>query len=256
LDIVADLASRVLGETALTRTEGGIGPECLRWKELGDADRVRGMIADLVPELSGLRDIGKTKQEFLIPGRAPVAGAFNTSSGRALFYPAPLPIEPEPKGGFSTFPLKLMTVRSEGQFNTVVYEENDFYRGQVRRDVVLISQEDLDRLGLRQHQTVTVRSETGSLSKISVRVFAIKPGNALMYYPEANALVSRRIDPASKTPAFKCVRICIESSTASTLSSQASMATQLSRPVAGFSKLFSWFLWWQKRRLRPKVKSC
>ena len=31
-----------------------------------------------------------------------------------------------------------MTVRSEGQFNTVVYEEEDLYRGQTRRDVILL----------------------------------------------------------------------------------------------------------------------
>jgi hypothetical protein len=28
-----------------------------------------------------------------------------------------------------------------------------------------------------------------------------------MYYPEANVLVPRGLDPASKTPAFKCVPI-------------------------------------------------
>ena len=33
----------------------------------------------------------------------------------------------------------------------------------------------------------------------------IKPGNALMYYPEANTLVPRHVDPKSKTPAFKGV---------------------------------------------------
>ncbi len=32
-----------------------------------------------------------------------------------------------------------MTVRSEGQFNTVVYEEEDIYRGQERRDVILMN---------------------------------------------------------------------------------------------------------------------
>ena len=30
-----------------------------------------------------------------------------------------------------------MTVRSEGQFNTVVYEDYDLYRGVDRRDVIL-----------------------------------------------------------------------------------------------------------------------
>ena len=45
--------------------------------------------------------------------------------------------------------LRLMTVRSEGQFNTVVYEEEDIYRGQERRDVILMNPADIERLGLR-----------------------------------------------------------------------------------------------------------
>ena len=38
----------------------------------------------------------------------------------------------------------------------------------------------------------------------------IKPGNVLMYFPEANALVGREVDPDSKTPAFKAVAVRIE----------------------------------------------
>ncbi len=43
-----------------------------------------------------------------------------------------------------------MTVRSEGQFNTVVYEDYDLYRHQDRRDVILMHPEDLQRLGLEE----------------------------------------------------------------------------------------------------------
>jgi hypothetical protein len=38
----------------------------------------------------------------------------------------------------------------------------------------------------------------------------IKPGNALMYYPEANVLVPRAVDPASRTPTFKHVLVRLE----------------------------------------------
>ena len=38
---------------------------------------------------------------------------------------------------------KLMTVRSEGQFNTVVYDLQDRYRGIGSRDVVLMNLEDI-----------------------------------------------------------------------------------------------------------------
>jgi hypothetical protein len=45
---------------------------------------------------------------------------------------------------------------------------------------------------------------------ILVRAFDIRAGNALMYYPEANLLVGRDVDPLSKTPAFKAVTITVE----------------------------------------------
>ena len=56
-----------------------------------------------------------------------------------------------------------MTVRSEGQFNTVVYEEEDIYRGQDRRDVILMNPADIERLGLSRDQRVTVRSAAGEM---------------------------------------------------------------------------------------------
>ncbi len=101
-------------------------------------------------------------------------------------------------------------MRSEGQFNTVVYEEEDQYRGQERRDVILMARDDIDRLGLKVDQRVTVRSEAGSLHNILVRSFDIRAGNVLMYFPEANVLVPTTVDPQTKTPAFKSVLVTIE----------------------------------------------
>ena len=99
-----------------------------------------------------------------------------------------------------------MTFRSEGQFNTVVYEDEDVYRGIDRRDVILLHPDDLRRLRLSDGDLVTVHGPAGSMPGIRATAFdAIKPSNAAMYYPEANPLVSRAIDPQSRTPAFKCV---------------------------------------------------
>ena len=39
----------------------------------------------------------------------------------------------------------------------------------------------------------------------------IRPGNAAMYFPEANVLLDARVDPESKTPAFKGNWISISS---------------------------------------------
>jgi anaerobic selenocysteine-containing dehydrogenase len=103
-----------------------------------------------------------------------------------------------------------MTVRSEGQFNTVVYEDEDIYRGQDRRDVILLHPDDMRRLGLHDDQRVTVSNDTGSMPNILARSFPeIRAGNALMYYPEANLLVPRHADPHSHTPAFKNILITV-----------------------------------------------
>ena len=76
--------------------------------------------------------------------------------------------------------------------------------------MILLHPDDITRLGLTAEQRVTIRSETGSVPRILVRSFPkIKAGNALMYYPECNALVPRHVDALSKTPAFKSVLVTL-----------------------------------------------
>jgi anaerobic selenocysteine-containing dehydrogenase len=118
---------------------------------------------------------------------------------------------PAPPINSHTAQLRLTTIRSEGQFNTVVYEEEDIYRGQERRDVILMNAADIQRLGLHADQIVTVQSETGQMRGIRVREFPIRAGNAAMYYPEANVLTPRTADPESRTPAFKNVLVAVTS---------------------------------------------
>ena len=76
--------------------------------------------------------------------------------------------------------------------------------------------DDLRRLGLEADDRVTVSTGIGRL-EVLARPIDIRPGNAVMYYPEANVLIPRRVDPESRTPAFKGVPVRIErSSTAVT----------------------------------------
>ncbi|MCO6457077.1 MAG: FdhF/YdeP family oxidoreductase [Pirellulaceae bacterium] len=195
VEVIAELAQRLLGDS---------GP--IDWQSMRDTGRIRQAIAQVVPGFEQLATIDQTRQEFQIGGRTFHRPQFGTADGRAVLHCPPLP-DLQGAGG----QLRLMTVRSEGQFNTVVYEDDDLYRGQERRDVILLHPRDVERLGLRAEQLVTVRSETGSLPRILVRPFeSIKPGNALMYYPEANVLVPRHADPLSRTPAFKSVVVTLE----------------------------------------------
>jgi anaerobic selenocysteine-containing dehydrogenase len=193
IDVIATLGRLVLG-----------GATPVDWESLRDHCKVRQLIAQVVPGFEQLGDIDRTRQEFHIPGRTFHTPRFATPSGKARFAAHPLP-PPRREGE-----LRLMTVRSEGQFNTVVYEEEDVYRGQERRDVILLNPADVERLGLRRDQRVTVRSSAGEMRHILVRPYDIRAGNALMYFPEANVLVPTTTDPESKTPAFKSVAITVE----------------------------------------------
>ena len=195
VEVVAEMCKRILAVD---------GP--LDWDSMRDTGRIRDAISKVVPGWQAIKDIATTKKEFQIGGRTFHRPEFNTPSKKAKLHCHELP----PLKG-SGDELRLMTVRSEGQFNTVVYEEHDLYRGIDRRDVILLHPDDVSRLGLREDQRVTISSSTGTLGNILVRSFEeIRSGNALMYYPEANVLVARRPDPQSKTPAFKGVVITIK----------------------------------------------
>jgi len=193
--VIAQLAADVLG------TGGPVD-----WRVMQSTGRIREAIARVVPGLEKIGGIDRTKEEFHIDGRTFHQPRFATADGRATLHVYDLPAL---AGGDGQ--LRLMTVRSEGQFNTVVYEETDIYRGQDRRDVVLLHPDDLRRLNLQPDERVTVRGPAGRLENILVRPFEdIKPGNALMYYPEANVLLPRTVDPVSKTPAFKGATVTLE----------------------------------------------
>ncbi len=200
VEILTTLADRVLGSS---------GP--VNWNEMSKLCHVREMIARIVPGWQRLAEIDRTRREFTISGRILHTPRFATPTGKAHFAALELPSHP-----LGERELLLMTVRSEGQFNTVVYEEEDIYRGQERRDVILMNRADIERLGLHPDQRVTVRSATGVMPNILVRPFEVRAGNAVMYFPEANVLVARQVDPQSKTPAFKSVRITIEAVESST----------------------------------------
>jgi molybdopterin-dependent oxidoreductase alpha subunit len=187
VEVICALASRVLP------------PGPFAFDTMTDHDAVRRAIATVVPDYEAVAAIGHTKQEFQIAGRTLHAPTFRTPSGRARAMVTPLPAYRPGPGEF-----RLMTLRSEGQFNTVVYEEEDLYRGLTRRDVVMMSAADGVARGLREGDPVEVVTTIGRMRVVAAFI-DIPPGNMAMYYPEANAIVPRCIDPESGTPAFKSI---------------------------------------------------
>jgi len=206
VEVVAAIGGAVLGDR----------PDLpMTWNDLTNHEHIRQLIARIIPGYEKLGDIGHTKKEFTIDGRVLHEARFATDTGRARLHVIALPellgedVTRNSELGTRNV-LRLMTLRSEGQFNTVVYEDQDIYRGQERRDVILMNADDIRRMRLREDQPVTVRNEVGAMLNILVREFDLPPGNAAMYYPEANVLIPREADPLSKTPRFKSVLVEIE----------------------------------------------
>lgn len=187
VEVVCALAGRVLPS----------GP--FPFERMTDHASVREAIARVVPGFERIVEVDSAAREFQIAGRTFHEPRFPTPSGRARAAVVAVPDDPAGPGEF-----RLMTFRSEGQFNTVVYDEHDLYRGVDRRDVVFLNPDDLTRLGVREFDPVRVETSCGALDVVAAAL-DLPPGNAAMYYPEANVLVPRRIDPASGTPAFKSI---------------------------------------------------
>lgn len=188
-EVICDLANRVLGA------------EPVDWARLRDHKEVRRLIGEAIPGWSEIATVdGAGGREFTVGGRVFHKAIFATPDGRAAMHRTPLPV-------FDTAALRLITIRSEGQFNTVVYEEHDLYRGIPHRYCVLISAEDARRLDINDGQKIQVKGEAGELNGIEAVVGNIRPGVVAMFYPESNVLIKANVDPRSRTPAFKCAPV-------------------------------------------------
>ena len=187
--IIAHLADSVLG------TGSGVD-----WQQLRDAENIRQLIAEAIPGYKDIGTITGSGGEFQIAGRTFHEPHFATESGKANLHTFSLP---ELKGTGQE-------LRFDDGAERGAVQHGGFTRKKIiiavktARDVILVHPDDIAALGLSPGQRVTVKSSTGALEGIELVAYDdIRAGNALMYYPEANVLVPRTADPASKTPAFK-----------------------------------------------------
>ncbi len=195
VEIIAEIASRVLGDSNI-----------FNWIKLKNHENIRKLIAQIIPDYNKIGMIDKTKKEFHITKRVLHKPIFSTKSGKAKFFyhhiPKPYYLKVNE--------FQLLSVRSEGQFNTVVYEEEDIYRGQDRRNIVLMNKSDMNKLNFLRDDKVVIKNDIGTMENIHVRPFEIKKGAVLMYYPEVNTLISQKVDPLSKTPGFKSMIVSVK----------------------------------------------
>jgi len=160
-----------------------------RAKQVGleDAAAIRADIARAVPFYAGIERLRAKGDAFQYGGarlcESPAGPRFETADGRAQLNAVPLDGESIPPGRFRA------STRRGKQFNSMVWAERDPLTG-ARRDEVLISAADCERLGLRPGDRVRLRSEVGTLDG-RVHVAPIRPGNLQVHWPEGNALVAR-----------------------------------------------------------------
>ncbi len=174
--------------------------ENLDFNQFAEFKNVRQAIAKIIPGFDALATIDETKTEFQIPGRTKHNMIFDTPTGKAKFNVNPLVIH-------SNNSFRLMTIRSEGQFNSIIYDEDDAWRGQTERDIVLMNAQDMAHLNIAENDLVTLKNNTGTLPKLKAKAYNIAQGCLAGYYPETNILVPIDLDPRSLTPSFKNVAV-------------------------------------------------
>lgn len=207
IEVTADLATRVAER--LVDKLGGDRPNlhAIDWPGMRDTGQIREAIAKVVPGWEKLDKIAETKGEFQIGGRTFHVPSFATDDNRAKLHTHTAPTIK----GTGENELRVMTIRSEGQFNTVVYEDYDLYRGVEGRYIILMHPDDLARFGVKDGDPLHITGPAGEMRHVRATEFEkIRAGNAAMYYPEANVLVPRGLDPKSKTPAFKGLVVTIQ----------------------------------------------
>ena len=166
---------------------------------------IRHAIAHTVPGLEALKSIDVARAEFHVRGRLMHSPRFSTPDGKAHFV-----VRAPAAASAAEGRLMLTTVRSEGQFNTIIYERTDSYRGNADRMTVMLNADDLAALGLADGDRVDLVSDHGRLPDVNVRAFDIARGSVMAYFPEANGLIGTAVDPRSRTPAFKSTPVRIE----------------------------------------------
>ncbi|MEQ8955629.1 MAG: FdhF/YdeP family oxidoreductase [Gammaproteobacteria bacterium] len=175
---------------------------------------IRAAIARLVPGFEAMARLDSSKEEFHIGGRHLTEPRFDTADGKAHFAIPTLTDwqrrDNSPCKDSNEF--MLTSMRIEGQFNTIIYSEEDIYRRQPHRQVLLMNAADMARLQLSEGQRVDVRNATGEMLGLEAAPFAIKAGNVMAYFPEANALIPQAVDARSRTPGFKSVLVRVSQS--------------------------------------------
>ncbi|MBG10743.1 MAG: histidine kinase, partial [Gammaproteobacteria bacterium] len=196
VELIAGLAEQV------------VSPDALDFSEFKKHRNIRQVIAKVVPGLEGLKNIDESKSEFHIKGRHLGKPRFRTESKKAKFsIPKATNWHKRADVGAKSSEFILTSVRSEGQFNTIIYSDEDSYRRQPDRRALFMHPDDLGRLGFEDGTLVDLHNEIGVMTRLRIVRYDIRQGSIMTYFPEANVLIPQDTDPRSKTPGFKSVLV-------------------------------------------------
>jgi molybdopterin-dependent oxidoreductase alpha subunit len=198
-EIVARLAVATLGKKTT-----------VDWLQLvEDYDRIRELIARVVPGCEVMNDRVRRKGGFYLPNAAR-DNDYKTKTGKANF--AVSAIEPTALGPGQFL---MTTIRSHDQYNTTIYGLDDRYRGIFHgRRVVLMNPDDMQENGWKAGELLDITSHFRNNGNQELRRaprFVLVPYEiprrcVATYFPEANVLVPiGSVALRSNTPASKAV---------------------------------------------------
>lgn len=160
-----------------------------------DTQAIREEMSRVMPIYQGIEKLTKEGDQLQWGGPYLYKDGFIAMPGsRAQFTVLDPPDRRAAEGKF------YLTTRRGKQFNSMTFGTADRLMAN-RRDMIFISAEDTERLGLNDGARVRVRSDTGEMNGI-IQLAPVKSGTLEAYWPEANVLISRRTDPVSGEPDY------------------------------------------------------
>lgn len=205
LAIIAGMAKATLPDTVVP------------WDDwVADYDRVRDVMAKVLPGFEGFNQLIRNRHGFRIPQPARERD-FRTPSGKAEFSLASLPvIIPE-----SPDTLVLQTMRSHDQWNTTIYSNSDRYRGVKNvRELIFMHRGDMRRRGISDGDLVDIVAtskdgSTRSVTEFRALAYNLPRGSAAGYMPELNVLIGHADhSEQSDQPLMKSLQVTVVRSAA------------------------------------------
>jgi predicted molibdopterin-dependent oxidoreductase YjgC len=184
-EILVDLAQQVLPY------------EKRKFLTFENAEAIRNEIDTVIPLYKGIAKLKKEKDSFQYGGARILNDGIcqNMPDQRARFSVLVPQNDILEQGEF------YLTTRRGKQFNSIVYGQEDRLIGSKQRNEIYLNQGDAEHLRIREGDRILLRSNAGEYPGIC-RIGRLHPRTVQVFWPEANVLISRRIDPASQEPDY------------------------------------------------------